>query len=470
MTASGPTIAPARGVRPGIGHPAAAFFVWLVWAMALASILGSIARDGRNIPFEEDWLMVAPMTGHEPDLPRWLWSQNSEHRLPLPRLVNLALLRATGDFRSTMVFDTLALGAVAAGMILVARGLRKGRTSLADAFFPLVLLHLGNWDNLVWGWQIQFVLPTVLACALLLIIVARPTLPAGGATVAGALALLGLPLSGANGLLFVPTLAGWFAYVAWDRQRGKPPERRVGDWLPAGSALLAAMLVAAYFVGYESSPWNVASPSLGATLETAGKFLALSVGPAAAKSWLLFGVVVSAILLTSLAALRTARGRWEEERLRIVGLVAFFAAIALMALAVGWGRAGREAESGYMPTRYVLLAAPGMCAAYFALLLYGTEWLRRMGLAAMAILLALLFPFNTRAGLERRDWFGAGIAAFERDMAAGASATELARRHHAFMLHWDESLMVASLHQLHDAGIGPFEKWEPDPAGQPAPE
>jgi hypothetical protein len=445
-----------------------AAFVWLVWAMTLASILVSIARDGRNIPFEEDWLMVAPMTGHEPDLPRWLWSQNSEHRLPLPRLVNLALLRATGDFRSTMVFDALALGAVAAAMILVARSLRSGRTSVVDAFFPLLLLHLGNWDNLVWGWQIQFVLPTVVVCALLLIIVARPTLPTPGVTVAGALALLCLPLSGANGLLFTPTLAGWFAYTAWVRRRGYPPDRRVGGWVPAGAALLATLLCAVYFIGYESSPWNVPSPSLRATLETTDKFLALSVGPAAAKAWLLFGVVVPLILLTSLGVLAAARRRWEDERLRIVGLLAFLAAFALLALAVGWGRAGRAAATGRMPTRYVLLAAPGLCAAYFTLLLFGTEWMRRAGPAALALLVALLFPFNTRVGMGRRDWFGAGMAGFERDLASGASSALLARRHHAFMLHWDESLMVVGLLQLHEAGIGPFGTWEPDPAGRPA--
>ena len=121
------------------GPDRAAVVVWLLWALTLTSLLGAIARDGRNVPFEEDWLLVGPMTGHEPNLPAWLWSQNSEHRLPLPRLVNLAILRTTGDFRWTMVFDTLAVGAVAAAMILLARRLRGGRTSLADAFFPLLL-------------------------------------------------------------------------------------------------------------------------------------------------------------------------------------------------------------------------------------------------------------------------------------------------------------------------------------------
>ena len=467
MTAGSPTIAPPSDARPGTERTVAAL-VWLVWGLTLASVLLFIALDGRNIPFEEDWLMVAPMTGHEADLPRWLWSQNSEHRLPLPRLVNLALLRATSDFRSTMVFDALSLGAVAAAMILVARALRNGRTSLADAFFPLLLLHLGNWDNLVWGWQIQFVLPTVLASALLLIIVTRPTPPTRGVTVAGALALIGLPLSGANGLVFTPTLAAWFAYTAWARRRWPQPGQWVGSWLPAGAAFLATLLCAVYFIGYESSPWNQASPSLRATLETSGKFLTLGVGPAATKSWLLFGIVVSLILVASLGALTAARRRWDDERLRLVGLLAFFAAVTVLALAVGWGRAGRAAETGRMPTRYVLLAAPGMCATYFTLLLFGKARMRRAGPAALAILLALLFPLNTRAGLGRRDWFGAGMAAFERDLAAGASSTLLARRHHPFMLHWDEALMVVSLRQLHDAGIGPFGKWEPDPVGQPA--
>lgn len=440
--------------------------VWLVWLATLTSILWFIARDGRNVPFEEDWLMVAAMTGHEPDLPRWLWSQNSEHRLPLPRLVNVTLLRATGDFRSTMVFDTLALGAVAAGMILVARALRHGRTSVADAFFPLLLLQLGNWDNLVWAWQIQFVLPTVLACGLLLLIVARPAIDTPGAAVMGALMLIGLPLSGANGLIFAPPLAVWFAYAAWVGHRDRTvPHAGLASRVAAVAAALGLLLSAVYFVGYQSSPWNPVSPGLGATLQTSAKFLAQGVGPISAKSWLLFGLIASVAVLAGLHALSTAPKQERIDRLRFAGLLAFFAAVIVLAIAVGWGRAGREAETGRMPTRYVLLAAPGMCAVYFALLLFGTERMRRVGPAALALLLALLFPLNTREGLKRRAWFGAGMESFERDLASGASARLLAQRHHAFMLHWDEPLMVTGLQQLHDGGIGPFKAW--NPAGRP---
>jgi hypothetical protein len=443
--------------------PAATFVVWLVWAATLASILVAIARDGRNLPFEEDWLMVAPMTGHEPDVPGWLWSQNSEHRLPLPRLVNLALLRATGDFRATMVFDALALGAVAAAMMLVARALR-GRTSLADLFFPLLLLHLGNWDNLVWGWQIQFVLPTVLACVMLLVIVARPALPTRWGAAAAALALIGLPLSGANGLVFTPTLGAWLAYTAWARRRDPAADHTSGDWLPAGAACLAALLCVVYFIGYQASPWNQASPGLAATLATSGKFLALSLGPAASKRWLLCGSVAVVLFVVGLGLLIAAFREDRDQRLRIVGLLAFVAAAAVLALAVGWGRAGRAAATGRMPTRYVLLAAPGLCALYFTGLLAGPAWMRRAFPAALAVLLALLFPFNTRVGFERRAWFREGFTSFERDLAAGTPREPLASRHYAFMLHWDEPLMAVSLQRLHDAGIGPFRNWEPDRA------
>lgn len=439
--------------------------VWLVWGATLASVLAFIARDGRNIPFEEDWLMVAAMTGHEPDLPAWLWSQNSEHRLPLPRLVNLTLLRATGDFRSTMIFDTLALAAVAAGMILVARKLRGGRTRLADAFFPLLLLHLGNWDNLVWAWQIQFVLPTVLACVFLLVIVASPTPPSRWVSMIAAVALIGLPLSGANGLLYTPTLAAWLAYTAWIRRHDAAAERWAGDWIPAAAACLALLLCAVYFIGYQASPWNQVSPGIGATLATTGKFLALSLGPAAAEQWLLFGGVAVLLFLGGLAVLAANYRESRQERLRTLGLLAFLAAAFLLAGAIGWGRAGRAAETGRMSTRYVLLAAPGLCAVYFTLLLSSRAWIRRTLPLALAVLIALLFPLNTHVGFKRRSWFGAGFASFERDLRAGTPREQLARQHYEFLLHWDEPLMLVSLQRLHEAKIGPFRAWEPQPNG-----
>ncbi len=154
-------------------------FVWVIWAIMLVSALSAIAIYGRDIPLAEDWFMVQPLTGHEPDLAAWSWWQNNEHRLPLPKLVYLLLLELSGgDFRVGMVFNALALSALAAAMVVAVRELRGGRTVLIDAFFPIVLLHLGHWPNLVWGWQIQYVLSVVLTGMLLLPVVRAPALTA----------------------------------------------------------------------------------------------------------------------------------------------------------------------------------------------------------------------------------------------------------------------------------------------------
>jgi hypothetical protein len=197
-------------------------------------------------------------------VPAWLWSQNSEHRLPVPRLVNLGLLRATGDFRATMLFDALILGAVTAGMIVIARRLHGGRTRLEDAFFPLLLLQLGNWDNLVWAWQIQYVLPTVLACVILLVIVARRGPPAPWGMLIGALALIALPLSGANGLVVTPPLAAWFAWQPWvPRDGSATPFLRGGSGTSSRRRLLHRWLPGAACTSWDSNRPPGTSPAPG---------------------------------------------------------------------------------------------------------------------------------------------------------------------------------------------------------------
>src|SRR5688572_17992590 len=130
-------------------------FLWSVWLVMVLIPLAYFVKDSHNIPFSEDWLLVSPLTGHEPDLLKWFWTQNNEHRIPFPRLILLGLLKVThGDFRSGMLFNIIILAALALAMMYVARHLRGGRTSFADAFFPIALLHLGNWENLFWGWQL----------------------------------------------------------------------------------------------------------------------------------------------------------------------------------------------------------------------------------------------------------------------------------------------------------------------------
>ncbi len=191
--------------------------VWSAWlATTLAAVVCLLAY-ARNVPITEDWTLVPALTGNQPDLPSWLWSQNNEHRVPLPRAVLLALLALSHDFRAGMVFNVAVLAALAAAMIRTSATLR-GRTSLTDVFFPIVFLHLGNWENLFWSWQLSFVLPVTLACGFLLLLLRRPALATPGAALLAAACVASLPLCGAIGLAFVPALAGWIGIsgsLAW---------------------------------------------------------------------------------------------------------------------------------------------------------------------------------------------------------------------------------------------------------------
>ena len=124
-------------------------FVWAGWILMVLTCYGCLLWFGRNIPLTEDWLLVPGLTGHDPHFWGSLWEQNSEHRVPFPRLLLIGVLRlANGDFRAGMVLNVAMLSAMAAALIGLARRVRGGRTIYADFFVPLALLHLGNWENL----------------------------------------------------------------------------------------------------------------------------------------------------------------------------------------------------------------------------------------------------------------------------------------------------------------------------------
>ena len=450
-----------------LGERGAAAFVWGVWALMLAVVLACIARYAHDIPLAEDWNMVAALTGHEPNLARWLWQQNNEHRLPAPRLVYLVLLEASGgDFRVGMVANTLIMAAVAAAMIRTARRLRGDRTSVTDAFFPLALLHLGHWENLVWGWQLQFVLSTALVCTLLLVVVrdASPPLAPGRALVA-ALALLVLPLCGANGLIFALAMAPWGLWVGvrQGRRRGDAAAgARAGEaWagrVLAAASVLAVLLVGLYFVGYERPSWVPPNPGRRASLETALHFAAMALGPFASRAWQWIALGVVALLLP--VGVLVARAAWRErgpERDRALGLFFFGGGTLVLTLAMGWGRAASVPTQG-MPDRYALLATPALCAAYFVALLYAPRVAARAVQWTLLAALAAVLPGNVREGLSWRDWYVSGASAVERDIAAGVPRLELARRHRQYLLHWNESMLADRIAMLRAAGTGPFHR------------
>ena len=156
---------------PSASAPGAPAFVWGAWALLLLAALAFVGRCGSDVPVQDEWDGIVPqLTGHAPVTAGWLWAQHFEYRIPLPKLLMLALFAlGGGDFRAGMFFNVLALGGLAFALIRAAASLRGG-IGYADAFFPVALLHWGHWENFLMHWQVAYTLPVALACTLLLII------------------------------------------------------------------------------------------------------------------------------------------------------------------------------------------------------------------------------------------------------------------------------------------------------------
>ena len=430
----------------------ATMFTWSVWAVMAAGAFAFIYTYGCNLPCLDEWDMVGALTGNQPITLAWLWSQHNQHRIVLPRLIYLALAWLTGsDFRAGMYFNGLALAALAAALIVAARRLR-GWTSYADAFFPLALLHAGHWENLLWGFQIEFVAHTLLAFGLLLLILRSRSPLTWGAGLAGSLCLLALPLCGAHGLPFVPLLAVWLLVWAW-RSRRTPGRAAWRLAVVAALAAAALALVPVYFIGYEPIAEHPASPSWEATGKVGLEFLTMSFGSAMIPWWNAARFIVLGLLAGTAAALTAAWRSRPEERIRCLGLLLFLAALVGLALGIGWGRAGIDRSAGFA-VRYAVLAVPFLCAVYLACDVVGPAARARFVQVALFIALLALCRTNTRMGLwsgrERRELFRAA----ERDLRAHLPAEVIAARHP--ILHPVPTFLIPRLEWLRRADIGAF--------------
>src|SRR5262249_54275577 len=198
---------------PSTSPSGAALFVWGVWLATTVAALGLIATHGCNVLRVDEWELVPFLSGTSPVTFASLWEQHNDHRIPVPKLVLLALYRAAGDDRRLAMYANAAALAVLALALVWAVGRARGRTAVTDAFFPLALLHWGHCDSLLWAWQISFLIPTVLVGVLFLLL-----LPGTGHAPRLTPSFLPppclplLPLCGAVALPYVCLLGAWFGW------------------------------------------------------------------------------------------------------------------------------------------------------------------------------------------------------------------------------------------------------------------
>jgi hypothetical protein len=441
--------APATAPAPGTAPRSDRWSALVVWgttvAMAVVGVV-HIAVYGRNIPMSEDWHLVRPLTGAEPSFWGWVWAQNNEHRLPVARLIHLGLLEVFSDFRAGAVFDTLLMAVVAGVLILVARRLR-GRTSLVDAALPLLLLHPGNWENLFWSWQMQFVVVAAMTLVLLAALAGSSDPPSRATTWVAAVVLVLLPLGGGTALPLVPLAIAAVLVLVWS----DPTARRIA----VAASTLAVVETGLYFVGWKAASWYPDNPGPPETIETAGKLLALGWGPAARGHYVPLILLTAAVLLPAAVVLLRAVRRPGSARRPALVLGLFLLGVVATAGAVAYGRAALVPTEG-LADRYVIVTVPALIGAWFVVQRLGPSGVRRLVQGLVLAGAVLLLPVNWDRGYSWRDWYVGEMRAVERDIEAGASAEELADRHGDFLMHWDHDELVRRIELLREAGIGPI--------------
>jgi hypothetical protein len=430
-----------------------ALFALVGLCAALAGLL--VARYGTNVPRWDEWVNAPVLAGHRPVTLEWLWSAHLMHRFPLPRLLSLFVVQSCGgDLRAGMMLNVAALVAATCAFLWAARRAR-GAWSWSDALFPLALLHWGHTDNILWSFQLGFVLTALLFGALCLL-VCRPARRVGvGWVSAVVLVLLLLPLVGGAGFLLAAGMTPWLLLVG-ATSLARRAERAAGA-VALGGALALVALLGAYATGLESAVTRTSARELGPVLRSAAKFLSNGLGPVGAP-WHPVSTAITGLATLATGALLARRAwRARDARAPAAGLLCLLLALLLVALGVGWGRQGRDEDIAFS-LRYVTLAAPLWCLLQLAWssALAGGRAGRRIT-AAIALLFAAALPGNELRGLARSAEVFGRLRAFELDAWSGTSAAELARRH-AGLVHPSEEYLAPRIKRMQRAGVAPFDR------------
>jgi hypothetical protein len=352
------------------------------------------------------------------------------------------------------VVNTLTVAAITGAMMLAARGAR-GRASITDAFFPLLMLHLGQSYNLLWSWGIHFVSSVALTLVLLVVIVRQEGALRPWPAAIAAAAILLLPLTGAGGLMMVVALTPWLIASAWFGSRTRRAHEPSWPIAVLRIAILGAAIEGLlYFVGYEEQePWASGRATVFVSLKAAAQLLAYAFGPYAAKSWTASVLCVAAVLIPSAALAVIAVIRTDgAARVRALGLCLFGAGMVVLAPAIGWGRGAFG-----LHYRYVLLTTPALCWAYLLWEIHGRPIPRRVVQWALFLGLAAVLPQNAYWwGIWQADWKATHAAAVLRDIDDGLTSAALADRHAQFLLPWDKQQLVERIDMLRAARIGPW--------------
>jgi hypothetical protein len=448
-------------LTPGVG-------AWAAWLAVVAAAFWLVAVHGYFMPCGDEWSWLPVVAGEQPVTFEWLWSQHAEHRMFLPRLLYVALGAVSGfNFKAGAYYNVSVLAALAAAMMLTARKIR-GRTSLCDAFFPLVLLNWGHFVNIGWGFQLNFVTAVSLTGVVVIVIARCGSRLSWASAGLVAACMLGAGLCGFYGLLYLPAMAAWLAFAAivtWRSAEPRAKPRALG--LAALAALLLA-LVGVCFLGLERVPRpSGAQVGLLERVRTGVQFLSGALGLASKEIWPLSGVLILGAIAISVRQLGRVFRDQPQQRLPAAGFLCLLGTVLVMAAAVGWERAADGPEAGFA-CHYVLLFVPMLCVFYLQSLLFSPRAASARVERVLLVLMCVLAVVNSRKGLQFAIERNSPLRALEADARAGLSPDALAVRYcEGYVFHASDAVYAQRLETLRKCRLGPYRGLTAEPLPSP---
>ena len=235
-------ISPVADPQPSAGQRGIKAVSYGLALALLAYFVGAYLRASRMVPFMDDLTYVHVLEIDWAARFQWVFAAHVDHRIPLQKLLQAAILNLGGfDFRYLVALNVLLCAVLSVVLTETARMVRGSR-SVGDWIIPLILLSPSSGPSL-WGFQFQFLSSVFLlgveAFALVSYVKTQRSHWVGVFLVSCAMSAL----CGINGLLCSSVLLAVAAVLQWLLRAQLPPMRR---WMCWGSTVVAALCLLAW--------------------------------------------------------------------------------------------------------------------------------------------------------------------------------------------------------------------------------
>jgi hypothetical protein len=241
-----------------------------MWVAAVAAapllMLVLVATRGVNVPQWDQWALPPLFAAYDAGTlgAADFFAQHNEHRPVVPRAIDFSLAQLTGwDIRAELLLNfAVALASFALILVLLRRTLDGTAFVIASVVASVVFFSPIQWENWLWGWQLEWFLANLAALgaiwALVVLVDRRPWL---GLAVAAGCALVATYSLG-HGLVV------WVVGLALLLLRGRPWR----TW-----TVLSIAAFASYFWDYQNTGMTSKTAFLGQPAEFAA-YVCLYVG------------------------------------------------------------------------------------------------------------------------------------------------------------------------------------------------